>query len=121
MVTRGIKRSYFDMLDAFKVTTCKHLLLKSTKLHLRSVLKKIEFKFILDLYANTGTISQHTLPSPILQLAKKKSFGIEGLMKISRMSTSAEHYVGRDRVHVQLGFRGLPPASEELPLAAARS
>ena len=120
MVTRERKRSYFDMLDAFKVTTCKHLRLKPAKRLLSCVLKKIEFKFILHLYANTNTISQHTLPSPILQLTKK-SFGIEGLMKISRMSTSAEHYVGRDRVHVQLGFRGLPPASEELPLAAARS
>ena len=75
MVTRGSKRSYFDMLDAFKVTTCKHLLLKSTKLHLRCVLKKIEFKFILHLYANTNTISQHTLRSPTLVLEKKNLLG----------------------------------------------
>ena len=120
MVTRGSKRSYFDMLDAFKVTTCKHLLLKSTKLHLRSLLKKSNLN-LSSTYTPTPTLFLKILCRLLFFSLQKKSFGIEGLMKISRMSTSAEHYVGRDRVHVQLGFRGLPPASEELPLAAARS
>ena len=57
MVTRGSKRSYFDMLDAFKVTTCKHLLLKWRKLHLRSVLKK----------SNSNSSSTYT-PTPTLFL-----------------------------------------------------